>query len=380
MVSFSAFTQIDNSSVSLKYYGRCHEKLDENDKACEIDSGPDLTEINTLSSTLGLSNYLRYHKRENTPGDHHHFLKNCSKEEADFHTDISRLALESYDISFIDRNNPSLENNRKGLPPDGYTVGKFYGNTTESCFQTGFKAALFLPTKGDHVVFAFTGTESSPTYSSGKERESYLSRKKSGLLSLVSSSGQVVSAKSKDQEDWLPVTGKKQFSNTCMKALMKDAITYATEHNKRIIFTGHSLGGALAQGVGHEVQKELLKINPNAKPLDSISFMSAGGRRLPKKILEATEARLNSVVYVSLGDTVSGIGSHVGEIRQMVRKDEYEQKFRNHELKLIDTHTFDLANFKPLEESTYITGQDMGRRFGNYSKELNRPAVIPETE
>jgi hypothetical protein len=378
-----AFSQTDSLEKPeelkhLKYYSICHERLEDkiNQEGgeCELPGLPNLSEINGMAKDLKISEYLRYYQREQAGGENIKFLEDCSKAEGQMHAEIGLLAKEAYDISFLDREKPNLENNNKGLPPNGYKVEKYYGNNPEECFQTGLKAALFVPPKGDHVVFAITGTEGKATYSSGKERETYISKKKDGVLGILSSTGKTISAKDKDKEDWIP-TGEKQFSATCMEQIIRDATVLATKQNKKIYFTGHSLGGALSEAAGHVVQRNVMAVNPNAEPVNSITFMSAGGRKLTNEPTKELKRRYNNVAYVSLGDIVSGWGSHGGEIREMIRKDEYEEKFRNKELPVLDTHSLELSNFRPLNESMYITGQDFGRRYAEYGRSLN---VAPE--
>jgi predicted esterase YcpF (UPF0227 family) len=232
------------------------------------------------------------------------------------------------------------------------------------------------------VVFAITGTEGSETYRSGKNRETYSSSKPSllGLIGHNKPVGSEISAKEKDKEDWTPVVGGRQFQSICARRMMADAMEYATKHNKRIVFTGHSLGGALAQSMGYAVQRRLMEQNPDTRPVEVVSFMSAGGRGIVKKSESNVEKKLNSVMYASRGDIVSIMGRHVGEIREMVRTDEYEQQFRDNAKPMVETHNLDMSGFRDLAESNHVTGQELSKNFHEYSRALSAHKKLTSEE
>lgn len=364
-----AFSQEENARIT--YLASCHKEL-EDSLTCEAPATLEVSNMNDIVETLGLSDDIRYRERERC-GTYDEILKACTERTAKFHEKMGALALESYDISFLNRNEPNLENLNGGKAPDGYKVEKYYGQQPEECFQTGFKAALFSSTTSDHVVFAITGTESSETYSSGKKRETYLSSGGGAMsmLGMGSKKATTVSAKDKDKEDWMPTTGRKQFTSSCAKQMIRDAVELAKSQKKKIIFTGHSLGGALSQAIGHEVQTALLRDQVDAPPVEVVTFMSAGGSSLVK-MDEKVDQRLRSTVYVSLGDIVSGFGGHVGEVREMVRKDEYEQQFKEQKLSVLETHTLKLQEFRPLKESLNIKATDISKRVNKYYESFQK--------
>lgn len=366
----------------LKFYIACHEALEikllaENqthDLCLNPIPLPEIQSIQQISSELALETFERFKAREKHP-EYQIFLRECHITQSKFHRDIARLTMESYDISFLNREAPQLENDRNGAMPEGYKIEKYYGHNPEACYQTGLKAALFIPDEGDHVVFAITGTEGSDTYRSGKKRETYLSVKPSafGLIGHSKPVGSEISAKEKDKEDWTPIVGARQFRSECGQQMMADAIEYATKHNKRIVFTGHSLGGAISQAMGYEVQRRLMLQNPAARPVEVVSFMSAGGRGLVRKSERQVEQRLNSVMYASRVDIVSVTGAHVAEIREMVRTDEYEQEFRTLKKPVLETHTLEMSGFKDLGESQHMTEKELGLSFNNYVQSFYKP-------
>lgn len=369
-------------AAGLKFYIACHEALEakllaenQTHDLCQNPIPlPEINSIQQITSELALETFQRFKARENHP-EYQAFLGVCQNTQALFHRDIARLTTESYDISFLNRETPNLENDRNGAMPEGYRVEKYYGNNPEACYQTGLKAALFLPDEGDHVVFAITGTEGSDTYRSGKKRETYLSVKPStfGFIGHTKPVGSEISAKEKDKEDWTPTVGARQFRSECGQQMMADAIEYATKHNKRIVFTGHSLGGAISQAMGYEVQRRLLAQNPAARPVEVVSFMSAGGRGLVRRSERQVEQRLNSVMYASRGDIVSVTGNHVAEIREMVRTDVYEQEFSSLKKPVLETHTLDMSGFRDLAEAQHMTEKELGESFNEYMHSFYKP-------
>jgi Putative serine esterase (DUF676) len=374
----------ETSLEGLKYYTSCHHEYDQTlDTKPKIDMPAlakkyniALDNENFLSFTkvMGAENFLRFKERENDPTQTEviDFLKTCTDKTSQFDREIGMLASEAYDISFVDRNNPKLENKRKGAPPKGYLVAKYYGNTPE-CYDSGFKAAKFAPDKGDYVVFAITGTESRPTYSSGVTREQYKTVKHSVLDRLRGKPPVTVtvSAKEKDQEDWLPPpVGKNQLATSCAKELILDAIADAQNANKKIIFTAHSLGGAISQAMSYKVEEALSEANTTHSPVKTVTFMSAGGRGHIKNINPAIEVKLDNVTYTSLGDLVPTTGSHISEVRIMKRTKEAEDDFINSTRAITNTHLFELSRFSDLKESKHVSYRDYLAENNQYTREF----------
>ncbi|MFP5386111.1 MAG: lipase family protein [Bacteriovoracia bacterium] len=389
----NARAQIEEvEAPALKYYVSCHKKLSEEMKKypqkfeaalCDVSHiEQNFDSILKVVEELPRKNHMDYVAREKDASNEaiQEFLEKCMKETSDFHSKVGDLALEAYDISFLDRENPVLENGRGGEPPEGYKVSKYYGHNPESCYQTGFKGALFTSVDGKHVVFSITGTEGSDTYSNGKKRETYISQKSAlGGLFGGGSKPTVVSAKDKDKEDWFPVTGSKQFSTSCAREMIRDAIDIAKKEGKKITFTGHSLGGAVAQGMAYRVQQSLLGEEKEFPPVEAVTFMGVGGRGLVKPVDEKVASSVDSISYVSLGDIVSGFGVHMGEIRELIRKEEYEAKFKSKELGLLETHSLKLDSCQPLENSLHISAVQRSQRCSAYFQELNKPVnQVPE--
>jgi hypothetical protein len=76
---------------------------------------------------------------------------------------------------------------------------------------------------------------------------------------------------------------------------------------------------------------------------------------------------------VSLGDIVSGFGVHIGEMRELVRKADYEEKFKSKELGLLDTHTLKLDGCESLGDSIHISPTQRSQRCSAYFQEINKP-------
>ena len=361
------------------YYASCLKKL-ESYSTKEIKASPNYDEFPTCSPGDVLSPEmtrivdelsLKARLNNSKVRSDEQFLEICTNEKSSFDLIIADLAKSAYDISFIDRNNPTLES-ENSKAPEGFKVSKFYGNNPDECYNSGFKAAMFEPIDGDYVVFSITGSESSKTYSSGKEREKYPSSQRGGLFGSLGNSNnnqvRMISAFEKDKEDWGLTTGKKQFTTSCAKELLKDAENLSITKNKKIIFTGHSLGGSIAQAMSYSLEHSLREQKIENKRVEGVTFMAAGGYGNIARINDETMKKVDITNYVSLGDPVPNMSRHIGEMRELVRKDEIEAKFRSKELPLYEAHTLDVSRFQEFKKARYVTGPEMIERFNSYKK------------
>lgn len=373
----------------LSYYSFCHKEYEKThsqenldvSKVCEdYNTFPTPENVKNLMSALGIDTFLRYKAREEDKSNPEAivFLNACADKKSAFDREMGMLAAEAYDISFLDKENPSLENKNGGKAPAGYSIAKFYGNSPD-CYNTGFKAAQFIPEKGDHIVFAITGTEASPEYSSGKTRETYFSMKKE-MMFFGAEKKVEVSAKDKDREDWLPITGAKQFASSCAKQMITDAVELAKKSGKKIVFTGHSLGGGLSQALAYSVDKKLIDGKIPHERVQSVTFMSAGSRGLIPGPDIAVLNDMDSVVYTSLGDIVTTLGLHIGEIREMVRTEEAEKEMEDADDLMGSAHKMNLNLFKDLKEAKSVSGQELSARLNLYSAEHNKKRILKKMQ
>ncbi len=384
-----------NEEFSLTSYLECHREYDQL-KIRSSDSDEQTSKcindfasktppaITRLSRDLGLETYLKYYLREkNLTESDEIFFDNCNNARSIQDMNVGKIAEAVYDISFLDRNKPDFEN-QTGQVPEGFSVEKFYGNNPDECYNTGFKAAQFRPTSGDYIIFGITGTEGSDTFSNGKKRELYKkSKEKAGLLSIFSKSeaaneDTLITANEKDKEDWGFPTGVKQLNSACAKELVEDALKLALKEKKKIIFTGHSLGGALAEAMSYQLTAKLDSEDKNVPRVKAVTFMSAGGlghiKRAKKEILD----KIDATNYISIGDIVPTLGNHIGEIRGMKRKDEYENKFKSREFTMLDAHTLKFERFHDLKESKYLTGQELSKVCSDFTNQCFNPEFVPE--
>ena len=178
----------------------------------------------------------------------------------------------------------------------------------------------------------------------------------------------MISAFEKDKEDWGLTTGKKQFTTSCAKELLKDAENLSITKNKKIIFTGHSLGGSIAQAMSYSLEHSLREQKIENKRVEGVTFMAAGGYGNIARINDETMKKVDITNYVSLGDPVPNMSRHIGEMRELVRKDEIEAKFRSKELPLYEAHTLDMSRFQEFKKARYVTAPEMIERFNAYKK------------
>ncbi|MEW5728547.1 MAG: hypothetical protein AB1918_12035, partial [Pseudomonadota bacterium] len=111
--------------------------------------------------------------------------------------------------------------------------------------------------------------------------------------------------------------GKRQYESKAAEKMRIDAAKHAAGANK-VSFTGHSLGGGLAQAMAYDVGKA------SGKPevVSSTSFNSFGGKELIERTRTGTEkydpahaAKLDAVNYRMADDKVSRIGTHIGAVK-----------------------------------------------------------------
>ncbi|MBK25651.1 MAG: hypothetical protein CME70_16760 [Halobacteriovorax sp.] len=381
---------IKNEAGVLDFNEICHKKLDkylagldETKRAhvatCLKQVSPQVT-IENLSAIMNQDQLSRFLAREQIPL-FASFLKSCHDKMSEFHGVVQLFTAAAYDISFQNRKMP------KSLStPKGYEVSKFYGNTPMTCYNSGFKAAMYSPKeKSDHVIFAIAGTEATPTYSDGSKRETFtVMRKKGGLFGGDKLVEKTLSAEDIDKEDWSTdnggATGRNQAATKCAAELVKDAIAQAKKHGKKIIFTGHSLGGALSQGLSYRVTKAL-KEKGIDKEVQTINFMPAPGYfTVPEAQRdESIRSEVLALNYVSPGDIVSTIqnnfiaksGPHLGEVRYMERKKEIVDDYLQNGT-YIETHSLQPECYGPLGCSEHALGQELSKNYWAYKPSLQK--------
>jgi hypothetical protein len=388
LFSADKVSKVDNQPEVLDFNEICHKKLDQylskldEKKRSNIDSclktlSPELT-LKNLSAALNQDRLGRFLAREQIPL-YASFLKTCHDKLSEFHSGIQRFTAAAYDLSFVNRKKP-----KSISTPKGYSVTKFYGNAPLSCYNSGFKAAMFSPNKdSDHVVFAIAGTEASPNFSDGSPRETFKVQRKGGFFSGGKMKEVELSAEDLDKEDWSTsndgATGRKQAATKCAAELVKDAIRIAKKQKKKIIFTGHSLGGALSQGLSYRVTKALSKESEPSE-VQSVNFMPAPGYfTVPENERDQViREKALAINYVSEGDVVSTIqdniiarsGPHLGETRYMERKKEIVEDFIQNG-KYIEKHSLIPECYGPLGCSKHTAGQELTGNYYKYNGDLH---------
>lgn len=84
---------------------------------------------------------------------------------------------------------------------------------------------------------------------------------------------------------------------------------------RRLIITGHSVGGGLAETFAYLIQSKRLELGLSPMAIDLITFNSFGGRALIEKIIpydESVTSHLRAHNYFVEGDVLSTVGDHVG--------------------------------------------------------------------
>jgi len=128
-------------------------------------------------------------------------------------------------------------------------------------------------------------------------------------------------------KDWIADTdlGRKQLerlSRLFTKCLFRDS-TGRMLFDRKLLVTGHSLGGGLAQALAYEIQRRLLPFMPEGteSPLTLVTWNAFGGRELVEKVgtYNAELARtMDMTNYFVQRDVVSKIGTHIGWTREMI--------------------------------------------------------------
>jgi hypothetical protein len=195
-----------------------------------------------------------------------------------------------------------------------YRVVKTYGHQPESCRSTGLKVIQLEPKDQfgtPHTIFAIAGTE----FDAGLGSEGYIRRKLAAPL---------------DDAVTDIFYGKPQVETVCTKLAIRDAIAIASSATDKrdVIFTGHSLGGALAQAFGYLAQKELM--TDHFGHIHVVSWNGFGASQTLRLVLEIDQLdykvieRILGVTYFMRNDAVSKIGTHFLETRRLQDKVDFE--------------------------------------------------------
>ena len=158
-------------------------------------------------------------------------------------------------------------------PPKGYRPVKRFEHG-----RSGFKAVVYENGAGERI-YAIAGTE--------------------GILDLAADVR----------------LGEGQFRSKPFGNMIRDAREYSADSGKTVTFTGHSLGGGLAQVAAHEVAKQE---DEEDKPVRvrQVSWGAFGGRKLLENANVTFDpdaaARIDATNYFVKGDPIAGIGRHIG--------------------------------------------------------------------
>ncbi len=109
--------------------------------------------------------------------------------------------------------------------------------------------------------------------------------------------------------------GEKQFGSDPFDRMIRNAREYSADSGKTVTFTGHSLGGGLAQAAAHETAKQEDKKDKPVK-VRVVSWAGFGGRKLLENadvpFKPDAAARIDGANYFVKGDPIAGIGRHIG--------------------------------------------------------------------
>ncbi|MFQ5765904.1 MAG: hypothetical protein ACE5GT_13350, partial [Rhodospirillales bacterium] len=110
--------------------------------------------------------------------------------------------------------------------------------------------------------------------------------------------------------------GEEQFRNDPFGNMIRDAREYSADSGKTVTFTGHSLGGGLAQVAAHQAAKQKDKEKDKPVKVRMVSWGAFGGRKLLEnadvKFSPDAAARIDGANYFVKGDPIAGIGRHIG--------------------------------------------------------------------
>lgn len=169
------------------------------------------------------------------------------------------------------------------IPPKGYeTIARFEDG------KTGFKGVVLENRKDGSRIYSIAGTED------------------------------MKDAKA----DW--VRGANQFKSGPARKMVLEAAK-AARLGLRVTFTGHSLGGGLAEAMAHESEKALERWRKSEEfqrepaKISSVSWNGIGGKSMLEKAGESYDEKaarkVNSYAYKVDRDLVHGFGEHIGEER-----------------------------------------------------------------
>jgi hypothetical protein len=123
-------------------------------------------------------------------------------------------------------------------------------------------------------------------------------------------------------KDWVADTdlGRKQLdrlSQLFSRCLFRNADNQFI-FDRKLLITGHSLGGGLAQALGYEIQRRLLTQLPEgtSSPIEVVTWNAFGAQNLVERVQKYQPEIIEGVRFSNYfveGDFVSKIGLHIGK-------------------------------------------------------------------